>query len=190
MHVPDRRQAVLEVFTDSDYANDTTDRKSISGYVSQIDGNSITYASKKQGIIALSTSEAEYVAMHESARDITWFGALFDELRMPYVKPPTLWCDNQSTVHLSKKPGKHAKFKHVDIKYHYTRDLVERDPLLTQYCSTEVMPPDIFTKQLERVKFERFRDMLRVVKQPAWMNNSKTTSKTQKVVHYMDIEVI
>jgi hypothetical protein len=110
--------------------------------------------------------------MHEGARDVVWLCKLFNELKLDYVQPPTLWCDNQATVYLSKRPGKHSKFKHVDIKYHFTRDLVEKKRLKTEHCSTNVMPADIFTKPLERVKFERFREMLGVVKSPTWLRPS------------------
>jgi hypothetical protein len=169
MRVPSTGMAVVETFADADFANDVTDRKSITGYVSQIDGNTITYASKKQGITALSTSEAEYVAMHDGACDIVWLCRLLDEIKLKYVKPLTLW---KSTVYLTEWPGKHAKFKHVDPKYHYTRDLVDLKKIQTKHCSTNDMPADILTKGLERVKFERFRSMLGVVKKEVWMDGS------------------
>jgi hypothetical protein len=147
--------ARVDVFTDADYANDESDRKSVSGYVSQIDGYSIAYASKKLEITAISTSEAEYVAMHEGARDIVWVCKLLDELKLEYVRPP--------------RSGATIKFKHVDVKYHFTRDLVDKR-MLIEHCSTHTMPADIFTKPLDRVKFERFREMLRVVKRPSWLS--------------------
>ncbi|KAJ0391590.1 hypothetical protein P43SY_011493 [Pythium insidiosum] len=164
---------LLETFTDADFANDATDRKSVSGYVTQLDGNTISYASKKQGVVALSTAEAEYVAMHEGARDIMWLGALLDELGLPFKKPPTLWCDNMSTVHLSTKPSKHSKMKHVDVKYHFTRNLVEKEKLATRHCGTNEMPADTLTKPLDRVKFERFRDMLGVRSKATWSGDTE-----------------
>ncbi|KAJ0396887.1 hypothetical protein ATCC90586_002830 [Pythium insidiosum] len=164
------RVPVLEVFADADFANDGLDRKRVIGIVSQIDGCTITYASKKQGITALGTSEAEYVAMCEGARELVWQQNLLSEMKLPFVKPPTLWNDNMSTVFLSKKPGKHAELQHVDPKYHYTRDLVEKKIIQTKHCPTNDMPADIFTKGLERIKLERFRGVLGVVEKQGWMD--------------------
>ncbi|KAJ0392881.1 hypothetical protein ATCC90586_010563 [Pythium insidiosum] len=141
------RVPFLEVFADADFANDGLDRKRVIGLVSQIDGS-----------------------MCEGARELVWQPNLLSEMKLPFVKPPTLWNDNMSTVFLSKKPGKHAELQHVDPKYHYTRDLVEKKIIQTKHCPTNDMPADIFTKGLERIKLERFRGVLGVVEKQGWMD--------------------
>ena len=162
MRISGRASWDITVYTDADFSNDVGDRKSISGYATQIDGNTIAWGSSKQSMVAQSTSEAEYVAMNEGAKDLMWLRGLCQELKQE-VEPPLLWCDNMATVYLSMKPGKHNKFKHVDNKYHYVRHLVEDKRLVTEHCPTTVMTADIFTKALGRTKFEQFRDQLNVV---------------------------
>jgi hypothetical protein len=113
--------------------------------------------------------EAEYVAMNEGARDLMWLCGLCDELDQEY-EVPRLWCDNQATVYLSERPGKHNKSKHMENKYHYVRHLVEQGVIRTSHCGTNQMTADIFTKALGRVKFEQFRRRLGVVE---WKDGSK-----------------
>ncbi|KAJ0394166.1 hypothetical protein ATCC90586_002222 [Pythium insidiosum] len=122
----------LVVYTDADYANDENDRRSISGYVTLLNGATIFYGSRKQGINALSTMEAEYIAMSEGVRDVL--------------------C----------KPGKHRHSKHIDNKYHFVRLLQVDGRIVVSHVGTNDMIADIMTKGLARVKFERFRDLLGV----------------------------
>ncbi|KAE9066510.1 hypothetical protein PF005_g28532 [Phytophthora fragariae] len=127
-----------------------------------INGCVVSYGSRKQGLNAQSTMEAEYVAMNEGARDIMWLRGLCDELKWQY-QLPTLWCDNTAAISLSKKPGKHNGSKHVENRFHYVRNLEDRDLLNVQHCRTDEMTADIMTKPLARVKFEYFRSLLGVV---------------------------
>jgi hypothetical protein len=136
--------------------------------VTQVDGNTISYASKKQGGVALSTTESEYIAMCEGARDSVFITLLCTELCVLFNQP-TLWCDNQASVCLSMKPGKHSAHKHVDVKYHFTRSLVNEKKLVVRHVSTVDQTADIFTKPLDRVKFEKFRTMLGVIQYELWM---------------------
>jgi hypothetical protein len=112
----------LEAYSDADYANDSMDRQSISGYVTMVDGNVISYGSRKQGLNAQSTMEAEYVAMNEGARDIMWLRGLCEELRWTH-DTPVLWCDNTAAISLTHKPGKHNGSKHIENRFHYVRNL-------------------------------------------------------------------
>jgi hypothetical protein len=153
---------LLQVYSDADYANNKDDRKSVSGYVTMIDGSVISYGSRKQGINAQSTMEAEYVAMNEGVRDLMWLKGLCEELQWHY-EGAVLRGDNQAALYLSEKPGKHSKTKHIENKYHYVRDLVERDEVKTSHCGTEEMIADIMTKGLGRVKFQKFRSMMQVI---------------------------
>ncbi|OWY91673.1 polyprotein [Phytophthora megakarya] len=91
-------------YSDANYANDPVDRRSISGYVTTIDGNVLSYASRKQEINALSTCEAEYVAMSEATKDC--------------YPVPLLYGDNQGAISLTLKRGKHLKGKPIDNKHH------------------------------------------------------------------------
>jgi hypothetical protein len=152
----------LEAYSDADYANDSTDRQSISGYVTMVDGNVISYGSRKQGLNAQSTMEAEYVTMNEGARDIMWLRGLCEELRWTH-DTPTLWCDNTAATSLTHKPGKHCGSKHIENRFHYVHNLSDRELLQVRHCRTDEMVAGIMTKPLARVKFEHFRAMLGVV---------------------------
>lgn len=160
--VSDGTSAGLVVYSDADYANDPADRRSISGYATMLDGHVISYASRKQEINAMSTCEAEYVAMSEAAKDILWLQGLCKELAWSH--PVTLMLgDNEGATSLSAKPGKHSKTKHIENKYHMVRRNVELKRMAVKHCGTENMVADIMTKALGAVKFARFRKMMKVL---------------------------
>ena len=156
----------LVVYTDADYANDSEDRKSVSGYVILLDGATVSYGSRKQGINALSTMDAEYYAMHEGTKDVQWLKKLCEELMVDYKKPRLL-SDNMAAIYLSEKPGKHHHVKHIENKFHYVRSLVQDKRLTTEYVNTQEQVADVMTKALARVKFVKFRTMLGVVSRRA-----------------------
>jgi hypothetical protein len=157
------------VYTDADYANDADDRRSVSGYVTMLNGATVSYGSRKQGLNTLSTMESEYVAMSEGVRDILWLRKLCGELKIP-VSVPRLLCDNMAAIVLTTKPGKHHKSKHIDNKYHFVRLLVGRNELRIQHVGTNDQIADVMTKALARVKFERFRDLLGVTSRATFQN--------------------
>jgi len=136
MNVQRKEGVRISCYSDADYANDPVDRRSISGYVSMLDGNVISYASRKQKLNAQSTCEAEYVAMAEATKDLLWLAGLCMELSWPHPVPLLLG-DNQGAISLTTKPGKHSKSKHVDNKYHLVRRSVELKQLTTQHIGTE-----------------------------------------------------
>ncbi|KAE9332414.1 hypothetical protein PF008_g14954 [Phytophthora fragariae] len=152
----------ISCYSDADYANDPEDRRSINGYVTMLDGNVVSYASRKQEINALSTCEAEYVAMAEATKDLLWLAGLCNELSWKHPVPLLLG-DNQEAIALTAKPGKHSKSKHIDNKYHMVRLNVELQRLTTQHVGTEAMVADVMTKALSVVKFTRFRQAMNVL---------------------------
>ena len=162
MQVSDRLDVKLEVYTDADYANDKVDRQSVSGYVTQVDGNTVSYGSRKQGLNAQSTAEAEYVAMNEGTRDLMWLVGLCDELGVQYQRPPLLISDNVAALYMTQKPGKHSKTKHIENRFHYVRHLVKQC-IGTRHCKSENMPADMFTKSLARDKYDRGCSMLKMI---------------------------
>ncbi|KAE8907714.1 hypothetical protein PF005_g12845 [Phytophthora fragariae] len=149
-------------YSDADYANDPDDYKSVSGYVTLLDGNVVSYASRKQSINAQSTCEAEYIAMNECTRDLLWFEGLLDELLWKHDLP-VLRGDNMGSIRLASKPGKHRNTKHIMNKFHLVRHLVEKKCLRTEHVGTEDQIADVMTKALGTVKFRRFRTALKVL---------------------------
>ena len=152
----------LKAYTDSDWAGDTDDRKSCSGNILVLSGAAISWKSKKQASVALSTMEAEYTALSEVSREIIYMKRLLTHMGFyDLVKTPiSVYCDNQSAIKLSKDAVFHKRSKHIDISFHFTRELVENNEIVVEYLETHCMPADILTKSLVKCKHEKCVNML------------------------------
>ena len=139
----------LNIFCDADWASDA-DRKSISGYIITLAGGAVAWSSKKQTTVALSTAEAEYIAGTHAAKQVLWHRSLFKELDFDLPKTSTIFSDNQAAVSISHHPEFHARTKHIDISYHFLRDLIKSGTLNVVYVNTQNNLADIFTKGLPR----------------------------------------
>jgi len=120
----------------------------------------VSWCSRKQNFVALSTVEAEYIALSMAAREVVWLHKLLTDLFDHEMDPMTIHCNNQSCVKLSENPVFHNKSKHIEIKYHYIRDMVQRKEVHVQYLSTHEQIADIFTKPLAKTKFKYFHEKL------------------------------
>ena len=148
-------------YSDSSFANNF-DRTSVSGYNFMKAGGAITWGSKKQNIVSLSSTEAEYISMSDAARDALWLRSLYSELGYPQPEPTLIKGDNLSALAIAENPRYHKCTKHFDIKNHYIRDQIKNEIIQISYCPTGDMTADIFTKALPRQLFERHRDTLNV----------------------------
>jgi hypothetical protein len=142
-------------FTDADGASQEH-RHAISGSVYLIDGGAVSWSSKKQELVTLSTTEAEYVAATHAAKEGIWLRRFISEVFRPLVHPTTLYCDNQSAIALSKDGQYHARTKHIDIRYHFIRYVVEDGTMKLIYCPTNDMTADTLTKPLPSIKAKHF----------------------------------
>ena len=149
----------LEAYADADLASQEH-RHSISGYAIFMGEGTASWSSKKQGIVALSTTEAEYIAATHAAKEIIWLRSFLTEIARPLAHPTTLFCDNQGAIMLTKDSQYHARTKHIDMRFHFIREAAENGVLTLVYCPTEDMIADILTKALPRVKIVKFRDAL------------------------------
>ena len=147
-------------FADADWAGDVTDRRSTSGYVFCLSGGAISWRSKKQDCVALSTAEAEYVALSSAGQESVWLRKLTAELGQVSSHPTTIYEDNQSAISMRKNPQYHGRAKHIDIRHHYIREQVSNKEIQVEYCPTNNMAADIFTKGLTREQFCRLRDKI------------------------------
>ncbi|XP_019105507.2 uncharacterized mitochondrial protein AtMg00810-like [Beta vulgaris subsp. vulgaris] len=138
----------LQAFSDSDWAACPDSRQSITGYILLFGGSPITWKSKKQSIVSKSSSEAEYRAMAAAASEVTWAVRLLEDLGITNLKPVTLHCDNQSTLHIAKNPVFHERTKHIKIDCHFTREKVLEGLIHRTYLPTQKQLADIFTKIL------------------------------------------
>ncbi|GKV28744.1 hypothetical protein SLEP1_g37756 [Rubroshorea leprosula] len=149
-------------FTDSDFARDLDDRKSTSGYVFIMGTAAISWTSRKQSIVTLSTTEAEFVAATTCACQAIWLRKVLEELQVKQEGPMLIFCDNSSTIKLSKNPVLHGRCKHMDVKFHFLRDLTNEGVIDLVYCRSEDQIADIFTKPLKLSAFRRQRELLGV----------------------------
>ncbi|XP_057246814.1 secreted RxLR effector protein 161-like [Beta vulgaris subsp. vulgaris] len=108
------------------WAGSIDDRKSTSGYVFQLGTKTISWSSKKQATIALSSAEAEYVAATSAACEAVWLRRILDDLQQTSEEPTTIYCDNMSAIAMTKNPVFHSRTKHIEIRHHFIRELVDK----------------------------------------------------------------
>jgi hypothetical protein len=123
----------------------------------------VSWCSRKHSSVALSTAEAEYIALCVAVREAVWLRKLLADLFGHEMDSTIIHCNNQSCVKLSENHVFHDKLKHIDIKYHYIRDMVQRKAVHVHYPSTHEQVADVFTKPLAKTKFEYFHERLGLV---------------------------
>ncbi|UYV79131.1 hypothetical protein LAZ67_17001199 [Cordylochernes scorpioides] len=139
-------------FSDSDWANDIDDRRSISGSAVTINGCLVSWRSKKQNCVSLSTMESEYIALAQTTKEILWIAQILENLKCltNASRPITIFCDNRAAIEFSKNNIENNRSKHIDIRYHYIREKVNSGDIHVNYISTNDNLADIFTKGLKR----------------------------------------
>ena len=151
------------VYSDADWAGDLDNRRSTSGYLFQISGGAVTWKSKKQSCVALSTAEAEYMALANAAQEALWMRQLTTELGNTPKKATTIYEDNQAAISMTKNPQFHGRSKHIGIKYHFIRDLVTEGSVRLEYCPTKEMMAGMLTKGQSREQFFKLRKMAGII---------------------------
>lgn len=157
-----RRDGAPVAYSDSAYGDDKLDRKSTYGHVLMSGQAACIWSSKKQRGVATSTTEAEYVALTEAAKTIVWTTRWLQELhfRTPDEDPIRLLGDNKASLALAKNPEYHQRTKHIDIQYHYIREVLEDGAIRLDYVPTAEQAADIFTKPLTNQAFQRCKELL------------------------------
>ncbi|KAG7530454.1 Reverse transcriptase RNA-dependent DNA polymerase, partial [Arabidopsis thaliana x Arabidopsis arenosa] len=133
-------------YCDADYAGDTKDRRSTTGYCTFIGGNLVTWRSKKQKVVSLSSAEAEYRAMRKLTTELMWLKALLKDFGIDTPKPITMHCDNQAAIHIASNSVFHERTKHIEVDCHKVREQVQLGVILPCYTESEEQLADIFTK--------------------------------------------
>jgi len=154
-------------YSDADWAGELNDRKSTSGFVFKLSGAAISWRSKKQSCVALSTVKAEYIALASAAQESVWLQELLSSIKEPRVKPATIFEDNKSAICLAKNLQYHSRAKHIDIKHHFIREKVQAGDIKLEFCKSEDMVADMLTKGLNMVQFAKLRDMVGLKKKPS-----------------------
>jgi len=142
----------IEGFCNSDFAGDSQDSKSTSGYGFTLAGGSISFKSKKQSLVAVSSTKSEYIGYLEASRELEaiWLKWLYHEITCMVYKPQRLFCDNISALQLVEQPRFNERSKHISIQYHYIRDSFRNGLSSLEYLLSVDMTADILTKQLTR----------------------------------------
>src|SRR4051812_15054759 len=135
-------------------------RKSISGYVFTMFGTSISWKSTLQKVVALSTTEAEYIAFTEAMKEALWLEGFAKQLKLQ-GRGITVKCDSQSAIHLSKNSAYHERTKHIDVMLHFVR-VIERGKVQVLKVSTEDNAADMITKTLSSCKFFNCMQLLKL----------------------------
>lgn len=149
-------------FTDSDWASDLDDRKSIAGYVFSLSSGPITWSFKNQSVISLSSAKTKYQVVIRASQEVMWLRQILSKFGFEQQLPTTLWCDNQSAIQLAKEPVQHQCSKHIELQMHFVQKLLQDHVLEVLYCSTYDQVANIFTKTLTEAKFTKLRSMLGV----------------------------
>lgn len=144
-------------YADADWANDKDDRRSVTGWIAKLNGDTLSWASKKQRVAALSTCEAEIYAEAAAIQEVLWLRGILQELGLHLQTGSTVHGDNQSAIAVSKTGIKGERTKHVDVKYKFVTETVEAGTVQLKWVPTAQQQADILTKALARPLFERFR---------------------------------
>ncbi|KRZ26987.1 Retrovirus-related Pol polyprotein from transposon TNT 1-94 [Trichinella pseudospiralis] len=155
-------EGFLKGYSDADYAGDVTTRRSRTGVVCMCAGEAVLWHSQKQRSVALSTTEAEYVAASEATKDMMWLMTLFAEVTEVKQKP-ILFADNMGAVKLSKNPEFHKRSKHIDVRFHFVREKYNEGKIDIQHIDSENQKADILTKALPKTRFQNLRRQLGIV---------------------------
>ena len=146
---------VLEGYADAD-GSMNEDRHTISGHAFLIDGSIVSWSSKHQEIVSLSTTESEYVSATHSIKEALWLCSLLSKIFEPIKPPTTLFCNNQSAIALTQDHQYHTCMKHINVRYHFIRWVIEQGSLCLIYCPTNDMVTNVLTKALPSVKVKHF----------------------------------
>lgn len=139
-------------FCDADWANDSDDRRSTTGYVFYSGKAAVSWNTKKQPTVALSSTEAEYMAVSSAVQEAIWLKSLQREL-VPYTsKTTTINCDNKGAICLALTTAYHSRTKHIDVRHHFVRDKINEGEINLNYVSTSEMSADFLTKAVNHQK--------------------------------------
>lgn len=153
----------LVAFSDADWASDKETRKSNSGYIFMLNGGTISWKCQKQSCIALSSTEAEYVALSETCREMIWLKKILRDFGIRNKQPTILNTDNQSAMKLTWSENFSDKTKHIDLKHHYAKLMHQEGKINLQYVPTEHNIADLLTKPLEGIRIKYLRELANLV---------------------------
>ena len=142
-------------YVDADYAGCLDTRKSTTGYVFTLASGPISWSSKLQSTVSLSTCEAEYAAVSAAGREAKWIISILEEIGFGDVRPMTLYTDSMPAIQLAQNAQFHARSKHIEISMHWIREAIHNGDIDLQYVPTEANPADLLTKPIAKARFKQ-----------------------------------
>lgn len=150
----------MRCYIDADWANCPVDRRSYIGYAFILSGNPVSWESRKQRTVALSSTEAEYMALTEAAKQAAYLHGFLRELGYIADHKIVIFCDNNGARKIAENPVYHSRTKHIDVRHHYVREVLGRGFLKIEYTSTEDMASDVLTKRVPAPKHRKCLTLL------------------------------
>ena len=150
-------------YVDFDYVGDLDKRRSTTGYVVTLGRGLVSWRSTLQSTVALSTTEAEYMAVTEAIKEAIWLQGLLDDIGI-FQEHMDVYCDSQSAICLAKDQVHHSCTKHIDVRYHFVREIVDEGDILLQKIATADNPTHMLTKVVTGVKFKHCLDLINVLR--------------------------
>jgi hypothetical protein len=158
------KEGSLVGYSDADWAGDIDTRRSTTGYLFYLGQALVSWNSKLQPTVALSSTEAEYLALTAAVKEALWIRTFLQDLGIHDNNTTTVYSDNQGCLALAKNPVYHGRTKHIDVRHHFIRNNIENGDIVVDYCRTDHMPADMLTKPLARTKFEEHKSRLGLTK--------------------------
>jgi len=158
---PKGNDQVIQAYTYADWAGSFDDRKSTSGAAFYLGGCLVSWLSKKQSSISLSTVEVEYIKAATCCTQVLCMNQTLQDRQVNFDEPIPIFCDNTNAISISKNPVMHSKTKHISIKYHFVTEQVTKKNIKLEYVCTKEQIADIFTKPLPREAFKYLRQSLK-----------------------------
>jgi hypothetical protein len=159
-YAPSSDGQLFTSYTDADHGGNPDNGRSTSGYLMKMGTGAISWCSKLQSIVTLSTTEAEFVAAVSAGQEVIWLRSFLSELGYDMTAPSVLNVDNQSAISVAKNPEHHGRMKHLDLRFFWLRDQVEAKVIGLKYLATAEMPADVLTKPLDRLRVQGCRGMM------------------------------
>jgi len=152
VHLSMDPDCTVQAFCDSDWASCPDSRRSVSGYLVLLGNSPISWKSKKQETVSLSSAEAEYRSLRKVVGELTWLHRLLTELTVPISSPIAVYCDSQSAIYIARNPVFHERTKHIEVDCHFVRNKLQEGLISLHHVSTSDQLADILTKALTGVK--------------------------------------
>jgi len=152
---------VLQGFSDADWAGDHETRRSTTGFTFIFGGAAVSWGSKLQKTVALSTMKDEYMALCEASQEAVWLNKLVQSVATAGLRtaisggPINIKVDNSGCIDFSKNPAEHKRTKHIDIRNHFVREAITTDKVTLEHCATDDMVADPMTKELGKTKHDK-----------------------------------